>query len=83
MVGRHGWAAVPAGIPVFKAVFHFPDSCRSPRLRAEVLTAWRHHLAISLLRHIGLLATSISGTLLLRRDQGDMAMLLDSRRCRL
>ena len=29
------------------------------------------------------LATSKSGTLLLRRDQGDMAVLLDSRRCRL
>ena len=29
------------------------------------------------------LATSKSGTLLLRRDQGDMAALLDSRRCRL
>ena len=31
----------------------------------------------------GLLATSKSGTLLLRRDQGDVAALLDSRRCRL
>ena len=30
-----------------------------------------------------LLATSKSGTLLLRRDQGDVAALLDSRRCRL
>ena len=30
-----------------------------------------------------LLATNKSGTLLLRRDQGDMAVLLDSRRCRL
>ena len=29
------------------------------------------------------LATSKSGTLLLRRDQGDVAALLDSRRCRL
>ena len=31
----------------------------------------------------GVLATSKSGTLLLRRDQGDVAVLLDSRRCRL
>ena len=30
-----------------------------------------------------LLATSKSGTLLLRRDQGDVAALLDSGRCRL
>ena len=29
------------------------------------------------------LGTSKSGTLLLRRDQGEMAVLLDSRRCRL
>jgi len=32
---------------------------------------------------LALLATSKSGTLLLRRDQGDVAALLDSRRCRL
>ena len=34
-------------------------------------------------RLVGVLATSKSGTLLLRRDQGDVAALLDSRRCRL
>ncbi len=34
-------------------------------------------------RLVGVLATSKSGTLLLRRDQGDVAALLDSWRCRL
>ena len=43
------------------------------------------YLASSIIPFIfdGVLATSKSGTLLLRRDQGDVAALLDTRRCRL
>ena len=45
------------------------------RRRVQDYAAWKQVFDV--------LATSKSGTLLLRRDQGDVAALLDSRRCRL